>query len=166
MKKMDGLLLKRAHFCSARSQFGIYVTRGCYLCYGAKLNRLPLQTSSGEALISPADRQLVIVQYNTWCTIQLYMPADHLSPCHIHFPRLHSSIQQPQPCSSAAARSLKELSASVTIRQVSYYPSLFSHRDAHLWTKGPPIRPVSISFSPASFMPHFIPSMDLIPLFL
>lgn len=44
---------------------GISVTRGCYLCSGANLKRLPLQTGFVLALISPADRQLVTVQYKT-----------------------------------------------------------------------------------------------------
>lgn len=102
-----------------------------YLCRRAA-DRLCTGWSNTAALISPSDRQLVIVQYNTWCTILQYMPADHLSPCHIHFPRLHSSIQQPQPCFSAAACSLNELSAWVTILK-SLITHHFSLVETHIF---------------------------------
>lgn len=65
------------------------------------------------------------------------------------FSHLHSSIHQSQPCFSVSPCSWNELPASVTILQVSYYPSLLSCGDVPLWTKEPPIHRVFFLFSHA-----------------
>lgn len=81
-------------FCSARSQPGVDVTWGCYLCYRAKLKgRLPLQTSSRQALYWLKQRHrsdLPVCQTACYSTVQYMMYNTAIHACRSSLSSPHS----------------------------------------------------------------------------
>lgn len=133
-----------------------------YLLYHAAVRGEPFFSIRWTANAS----DLIIWQtacYNTktGATMPQYTPADHLPSFPRSFsPHLHSSIHRSHLFFSVAPRSWNESPATVTILQVSYYPSLLSLNKRASYPSCP------FSLARALFMAHFIHSMGLTPVFL